>query len=415
VIAHPDFVNTPPQIEELARVLRQAKFVAFDTEFIRETSFYPIVEIIQIATDTDSWLVDAQAFGGRKAGTQGGDRNDGADKRGLQAKAALAPLLDIFRDPNILKIGHALQGDQECLYTSFGVIASPSVDTAVAASLCGYGDNIGLANLLRAVMHVNLGKGHARTNWSVRPLPHQLVEYAHADVIYLVELWKKLEEELLKLNRRDWALRASAKLEDKRLYQADPEGLAEKLASGGRIDKRTYAVLRELVKWREERVRQLNLPRRWIADDNVLIDLAKVRPQDLNHLAAFRGLSKGELKNSGQQILDAIVRGSQAADIKVPSKPREEPPSAEESQAMDLFRAYLGILADSNRIALRHLVTSSSFLAILRSRDRSPAELIEKGLLSEDAGRLIGQDIVDFVNGKRALSINEGRVKVIAT
>src|SRR4051794_37717944 len=188
--AQPDLINSAGQIQELAAKLKGRDVISFDTEFIRESTFYPIVEIIQVATDERSWLVDAQAF---KKGFRPGPR--GGFDPGLQ------PLLDIFQDKSILKIVHASQGDQECLYTAFGAVATPSLDTAVAASLCGLGDGIGLSKLLKAVMDVDLKKGHARTNWSVRPLPAQLLEYAHADVEHLVQLGRKLSAKLEEAGR----------------------------------------------------------------------------------------------------------------------------------------------------------------------------------------------------------------------
>src|SRR4051812_44168405 len=217
-------LSTERELRELAEELKGQSIIAFDTEFIRESTFFPIVEIIQVATRDKTWLVDAQAF---KKGYRPGP-NGGYD-------SGLDPLLEVFKDPNILKIVHAAQGDQECLYTSFGVVASPTLDTAVAASLCGYGDGIGLGKLLKSVLDVVVTKGHARTNWSVRPLPEQLLEYAHADVIYLVELGKKLLDHLDQAGRRNWALELSAKWEDTSLYQTDISGITQKLARGGRL------------------------------------------------------------------------------------------------------------------------------------------------------------------------------------
>ena len=130
--------------------------------------------------------------------------------------------------------------------------SSPTLDTAVAASLCGYGDGVGLGKLLKSVLDVTVTKGHARTNWSVRPLPEQLSEYAHADVTHLVELGKILLKQLEESGRKAWALELSAKWEDKSLYQTDVESLTQKLARGGRLDKRGYVALLELVKWREK-------------------------------------------------------------------------------------------------------------------------------------------------------------------
>ncbi len=387
---HPDLIQTPAQIAELALALKAEKIIAFDTEFIRETTFYPVVEIIQVATATESWLVDAQAF-----------KKKGADQAGIR------PLLDIFEDQSILKIIHAAQGDQECLFTSFGVVAVPSLDTAVAASLCGYGDGIGLGNLLKGVLDVSIKKGHARTNWSVRPLPAQLVDYAHADVVHLVKLGTTLMDQLDGLGRKQWALELSAKWEDTALYLPDPEGITHKLSKGGRLDKKGYAALFELVKWREERVRVLNLPRRWVADDHVLVDIAQVRPKDMEHLGAFRGLNKGEIKNSGEAILSALRKAEESPEKLVPPPrgPRLELPNAEESRVLDLLQCYVGILSDKHQIAAKHLLTSSQLLPLLRSGAKTPQDLVAAKILTEGATRLVGDEILAMLNGRRALSV----------
>lgn len=375
--------------------------IAFDTEFIRENTFYPIVEIIQVATEEESWLVDAQAF--KKNFSPG---PDGGFDPGLN------PLLEIFQDPSILKILHAAQGDQECLYTSFGVTAKPTMDTAVAASLCGHGDAIGLGKLLKSTLNVSLAKGHARTNWSVRPLPRQLIEYAHADVDHLVALGRHMIRELDRLRRREWALQISAKWEEPALYQVQVSEIAEKIARGGRLDSAGYGALLELVRWREERVRYLNLPRRWVADDAVLLDLAAVRPKDRDHLSAFRGLNKGELKNSGDTILGAIKRGSEAG-VKAPPKPvRHEVPSSDESQALELLKCFIGILADRHRIAAKHLLTTGQLLDLLRARPKTVEDLVKNDILSESAGSLIGTELIAFLSGKRALSIQGEKVSI---
>lgn len=400
--AHPELISTAVQIQELASKLRGRDVIAFDTEFIRESTFYPIVEIIQVATDEDSWIVDAQAF---KKGFRPGPR--GGYDPGLE------PLLDIFRDKSILKIVHAAQGDQECLYTSFGALAQPSLDTAVAASLCGLGDGIGLSKLLKVVMDVDLKKGHARTNWSVRPLPEQLIEYAHADVEHLVQLGRQLLTKLDEVGRRAWALELSAKWEEPKLYESDIEGLANKLVRGGRTDKKGYAALVELLRWREDRVRHLNLPRRWVADDAVMLDLAHVRPKDMAHLSAFRGLNKGELKNSGEAILAALKRASEAAEVSMPKLPKSDIPSSDESQVLDLLRCYVGILADQHRIAVKHLMTASQLLPLLRNRPESSADLVSAGLLSDEASRLIGAEIIAMIKGERALAIRGKNIEIL--
>jgi ribonuclease D len=400
---HGGLISTAPQISELAQALKGQETIAFDTEFIRENTFFPIVEIIQVATDADSWLVDAQAFKKNfRPGPQGG------------YDPGIEPLLDIFRDRSILKVLHAAQGDQECLYTAFGMVADPIVDTSAAASLCGYGDNIGLGKLLKSALNVTIKKGHARTNWSVRPLPEQLLEYAHADVIHLVELGKKLLDTLEKEGRRQWALELSAKYNDLSLYELDIEGMAQKLGRGGRLDRKGFAALKELIKWREKRVRQLNLPRRWVADDTVLVDLAQVRPKDLEHLGAFRGLNKGEIKSSGEAIIQAIRDATESpGQVEVPHYDRVEAPSVEESQVLDLLKCYIQILADRHRIAAKHLSTVSQLVPLLRANIQTQDDLVKTGVLSKDAARLIGDELIAFLTGKRGLSIKGSKIEVI--
>jgi len=394
-IAHEAPLTQADEIAALAKELKNHSIISFDTEFIRENTFFPSVELIQVATRTESWLIDTQAFRGKTA-------------------AGIQPLLEIFQDPSILKVLHAAQGDQECLYSAYQVVATPSFDTAVGASLCGYGDGIGLGNLLKALLGVTLKKGHARTNWAARPLPKQLLEYAHSDVEFLVAAGEKLLLELEKLGRKEWALEVSRKWENPKLYHPDPAGLATKLAKGGKLDSKSYAALLELMKWREERVRQLNLPRRWVADDQVLLDLAHVRPKSMDHLATFRGLNKGEIKTSGEKILEAIRCSAESTAPELPRPTRHHSPTTEESQTLDLIKTYVGILADREKIAIKHLMTSHQFLPLLKQKFVTLKDLIDAEVMSEGAAGLIGEEVLALLQGKRALSVEAGHVKIVS-
>ncbi len=393
-----NLIQTPSDLRSLVDILSKENIIAFDTEFIRETTFFPQLEIIQVATASDAWIVDVQAF--RK------------DVEGLK------PFLDVLRDPGILKILHAAQADQECLFTAFGCIASPTLDTAIAASLCGYGDQQGLGNLLKSVLDVQLKKGHARTNWAVRPLPEQLVEYALDDVRYLVAMGQALIKELDELKRRDWAMELTAKWEDVAMYDPAPETLAAKIDGRASLDPKEFSALIELVRWREARVKQLNRPRKWIADDGILLNLAQVSPRDMEHLKAFRGIQVGEIQKSGEAILDAIRSGKEnpiphpTSRRKATPAEREmtRPPSARESQALSLLQCYIGILADQHRVAVRHIVMSQQLLPLMRtSTVESAVEWMNQGLLSRWAGELIGQEILEFLRGEKALTLD--RVK----
>lgn len=398
-------LSTAEEIANLAKILKSHSIIAFDTEFIRESTFFPIIEIIQIATETQSWIVDARLF----------KRGYPHDVFGSYDQA-FNPLLEILEDSSILKVVHAAQGDQECLYTSFGRLAHPILDTAIAASLCGYGDAIGLGKLLKSVLSVTIKKGHARTNWSVRPLPQQLSEYAHSDVISLVTLAQKLMERLDELGRKDWALELSSKLADKSLYDPPIDVMARKLAQGSKLDPQSKAVLFELVRWREKRVRQINLPRRWVADDAVLLDLARVQPKDLEHLSAFRGLNKGQLKANGDMILSVIQAGIAASLTENNSfeSEREKGPTTEEALLIDLLKCYLGILANKHRIAAKHLISTFQLLMVIRGNFQTLEDLVSADLLSPVAAKLMGDELLALLQGKRALAVKGGKVSLLS-
>lgn len=388
--AHSKLLTTPQEVQQLADTLSKCEMIALDTEFLRETTFFPIVALIQVANDDSSWLVDPLAL----------------------KPEELKPLLDVFENPKILKILHAAQADQECLYTSYGVVAKPSLDTAVAASLCGYGDNIGLAKLLKEGLGVSLQKGHARTDWTQRPIQEQLLRYAHLDVQYLIPLAHKLLGQLEKLGRRAWALELTARLENKKNYEPNPEGLATRLAKSGKIDRRAFATLIELIRWREHRVRQLDIPRRRVADDDVLVSLANVRPKDMQHLSAFRGLNKGELKASGEAILAAVRKACELAEDALPRVPTPEIPDSREARMIELIQCFVKLLSDELEISSRHLITPDDLLLLLRRKIETVDDLVKSEIMAEGAARLIGAELLAIVKGKRGLSIRDGAVRV---
>jgi len=384
-------LHTAGEIEKLAARCREERMIAVDTEFIRESTFFPVVALVQVATRDQSWLVDPLTA----------------------SKEALAPLLELFTDPKVLKILHSAQSDQECLFSAFGIVATPSFDTAVGASLCGMGDSISLQRLVRETVNLELEKGHARTDWTRRPLPPQLLRYAYADVDCLVEVAEVLFKRLDSLGRRNWALELSKKFEDTKLYLPDPAAVVQRLTKNSRIDSKTFGVLTELADWREQRARAVNVPRRRIVDDDVLIDLSRTRPQDLEHLQAFRGLNKGEFRTSGDAILQAIARGLANAQAGRAVPPiRQEPASDGECRVLELVICMARAIADQNAISLKHLMSADWALEIIRARPRTVDELAALNLLSQGAVELLGRQLTDLLEGRLSLSIRDGAVEI---
>jgi ribonuclease D len=381
-----ELVHLPKDVTAIAKILSQAQMIAFDTEFIRESTFYPKLEVLQIATPTDAWLIDCQAL----------------------TKSEMKPILDVFTDPEILKIVHAAHGDQECLLSAYDILATPLFDTAVGASLCGLGDNIGLGNLMRSILGIELPKGYARTNWSKRPLPKPVLEYALLDVKHLIEVAGILFERLDQNGRRDWSMELSSKFCDRKLYEVPPEDIARRLAQSGKFHVRDYAVLFELVKWREDRVRELNVPRRWLAEDGVLIDLAKIKPSTVDQLQGFRGLSRGEAKPpQAKRILAAIETGVKSQD-EIPKDIKQRntlQPSSDESLGIDLLRVLLSMLSDQYSIASKHIVQPQNVLPLLRLKPESVEVLEQRGLVSPQLGDSGMKKLFAFLSGEQGLSL----------
>ncbi len=387
---HFDLVDRPETLKALAEKLAAQDIIAFDTEFIRESTYLPKLALIQVATREESWLVDPLAL----------------------RPESTAPLLEVLQDPKILKVLHSAHGDQECLFHSYGITASPTLDTFEASSLLGLGESVSLRDLIRMELGLNVGKSHARTDWLKRPIGEELKKYAISDVQYLVEIGDRLLGRLEKLGRKEWAFELSAYYENSRLYSDNSAEIAEKLAKSGRISARSFAILRELVAWREQRARALNIPRRRIADDETLFHIANARPTSVDQLSKFRGLNSGEIQRQGKNIIDKIKFHLDKPSEELPAVPQASIPSAVQARVVDLLGAYLRVLSERYEIAARHLFTTSELRKIVLDNMSDPKQWVEKGLCSPRVSELIGEEMRAMLQGKRALSIENGKIKI---
>lgn len=382
----PKLIETPEEVVAACEVIGRSAAIGVDTEFIRETSFFPKIALIQVATEKEIWLFDPTAL----------------------TKEELGPLLDILIDPNILKIIHAAVADQECFYWAYGLLATPTLDTSVAAALCGMGDSIGLQKLLREILDVHLGKGRARAKWLQRPLSPELLHYAEQDVAHLVLLGARLKENLERLGRWEWVIEESEV--DSRVFDNTPEELADKIARGAHLEKEKPFLV-ELLRWREGRARDADLPRMWVADNETLIALARVQPKTIEELRTFRGLHPKEIDRSGRRIIDAIEKARTMAIPEVTHR-SVRPPKAD-AHAADFIQTYISYLADRHQIMPRFLVSSNQATRILYHLDAEVEDWIREGLISARAAELIGPELKSLFQGKKALVLKDLRLQVM--
>lgn len=394
-------LTTAEEIASLCEEIRRFPMIAVDTEFIRESTFYPIVELIQVAHRDKSWVIDAQPFRGK-------------------GKAGLEPLFQILKSPDILKVMHASHGDQECLFSSYGVIATPTLDTSIGAGLLGMGESIGLSNLLKNLLGIRLSKGYTRSAWGKRPLPDHLLQYAHSDVLHLVQAAEILLQKLEAQGRKEWALELSSKSEDPALYSFDVTDFALRIGRGRKLDMPSIEVLYALADWRERRAQILNIPRRWVAEDSVLLDLSMVKPTQEDQLLQFRGLNKGEVKKSGAEILERIadprkfsIPNFESRDIDSGSKPV----SGKEESVMDLIKLAVAFLSDQEGIAPKYVLPSNKILAFIRCKDKNPETahqyLVEQGVLHPKTPASISKKLLGIVNGEIGLGVRSGSLSLL--
>lgn len=385
---HPDLITEPKQLAKLSQQLSQESYLAFDTEFVRERTFFPELALIQVATETEAWLVDPLALNPQD----------------------MQPFLEVLQDPKILKILHSSHGDQECLYSSYGITASPTLDTFEGASLAGYGESVSLRDLLQKTFQVQIPKFLTRTHWNQRPLPPEMQTYAFVDVQYLVALGKKLEQELKSLERWDWAQELSQVLESPKLYQADPKAMAARFAKSGRVTQKYYPIFEDLIAWRENRARQLNLPRRRIADDETLMNIANLRPNRSEQLHKFRGLNAGEIRNQGKVLMEIIQRDHPKESIKIAPKTRLRKPNPTQARVIDFLSTYLKTICQQHRIASRLIFTVKDLQKIVQENLTDPTVWVERDLCSQRAADLVGEEMIAALSGKRTLVVENSEL-----
>ena len=262
-------------------------YIALDTEFIWERTYYPKLGLIQIGFSRDEcFLVDVLS---------------GVDLR---------PLRDLLVNARIVKILHDAQQDLTILRQATGAYPKNVFDTRYAAGFVGIRSTISLCDLLSILCGVVLAKTETRTNWLQRPLSSSQIEYALDDVRYLPEIRDKLLARIKMHKREDWLLEDLAEYDNPSLYQEkDPHEQYRQVKGVGKVHDEALRVLRELAAWREKKARACDRPKSWIVTDEILIRLALQKPRSLRHLKKVKGLTNRFIRNSGESILNALEKG----------------------------------------------------------------------------------------------------------
>lgn len=291
----PPLIDDPASLGEALNRLAQADWFAIDTEFIREETYWPRLCLVQVATPDFLACIDPLAL----------DDLDG--------------LLALMQDPGITKVFHAAGQDLEIFHHLTGRVPAPVFDTQVAAPLLGHPEQAGFAKLVSGLLGVELEKGHARTDWTRRPLPAEVLAYAADDVRYLVPLYERIHAELTERGRLEWLEPEFARLTDPARYDPPAADAWQRVKGGDRLPDRGRATLQALAEWRENTAREQDVPRGRIARDDVLVDIARSQPKSRAQLGQMRSVRGPLIDRHGDRLLE-LVAESRKTQPPVPAK-----------------------------------------------------------------------------------------------
>lgn len=283
------YIATADELAALCLQLRQAAWIALDTEFMRERTYYAKLCLVQIATPDVIACIDPLAL------------DD------------LTPLLDLIYDPQVLKVLHSARQDLEVFFDLRGAPPAPVFDTQIAAAFLGFDEQIGYAALVEAVTGTKLDKAHTRANWAARPLSPEQIVYAEDDVRYLRDVYVHLQQRLVETGRQAWLQDEFAQLVDPALYQNDPSLAWRRIKNGHQLNANAQNILQALCDWRERMAQTHNLPRSWVLRDTVMLDIARRTPQTPEQLSALREMDEKTAQRWSGEILDIVSRHNQPA------------------------------------------------------------------------------------------------------
>jgi len=375
-----DLITTTDDLAAVCGRMAKHPFVTVDTEFLRETTYYPLLCVAQMASPEEAVVVDALATG-----------------------LDLSPLFALMASQSVTKVFHAARQDIEIVWNMAKTIPHPIVDTQVAAMVLGYGDSISYDQLVQRITGDTLDKSHRFTDWTRRPLSDAQIAYALSDVTHLRDVYLKLATDLEKRGRGNWVEAEMEVLTSPETYRADPERAWERLKSRVRKPKE-LAVLMEVAAWREREAQTRDVPRGRVIKDDVIGDIAVQAPTSIERLGHLRSLPKGfERSRWGEQIIEAVKRGLGRDPTTLPRLDRFRA-TANGTATVELLKVLLRMTAERHGVAAKVIATVDDLDRIAADDDADVPAL--KGWRRD----LFGEKALALKQGRLALAVDNGKV-----
>jgi ribonuclease D len=375
-----NLITTTPELTAACSRLARHPVITVDTEFLRETTYYPLLCVVQMASPEEAIVVDALA--------------DGID---------LKPFFALMADEKVLKVFHAARQDIEIVWHQAGIVPHPIFDTQVAAMVLGYGDSIAYDQLVERIAGHRPDKTHRFTDWSRRPLSAEQIHYAVSDVTHLRDVFAALDADLKKRSRNDWVSEEMEVLTSPKTYDFHPERAWERLKTRVRKPKE-LAVLMEVAAWREKEAQSRDVPRSRVLKDDAVGDIATHAPTTLERLASLRSLPKGfDRSKWGADIVAAVQRGL-ARDISTLPKIEKPRNNTNGGAIVELLKVLLRMTSERHAVASKVIATVDDLEQIATDDHADVAAL--RGWRRE----MFGEAALALKHGRLALAIERGRV-----
>ena len=380
-----DLITTTESLERLCTALAGESFITVDTEFMRESTYWPDLCLVQIAGETEHGLIDPLAPG-----------------------IDLKPFFALMNDPNVLKVFHAARQDIEIMVHRAGVVPHPVFDTQIAAMVCGFGDQVGYEAIVRKLAKAQIDKSSRFTDWSRRPLTEKQLAYALADVTHLRVVYEALKTELDRTGREHWLREEMDILTNPATYRTEPEDAWKRIKVRLR-SKKQLGVLVEIAAWREREAREKNVPRSRVLKDDAIAEIAVQSPQTREALNQLRALPKGMATSRvGDAVLKAVAAGlaRDPKSLPQPDDGRDEMNEAAQAAA-EVLKLALKVVCEQEGIAPK-LVASSSDIDAVAESDTADVPLLH-GWRRE----LFGNLALAIKRGEAVIGFDKGRVRVL--
>ena len=356
------------------------KVLAIDTEFIRENTYYPILCLIQIASDTFSAVIDPLS------------------------EIDLQPVWEILSNKNILKVFHAGRQDIEIFFNLTGKIPTPIYDTQIAGMFCGLGDQVSYDGLVKKFLKITINKESQFSNWSQRPLTKKQIDYALSDVNYLIKIFPLIKKTIKKTNREEWVEKELAYLTNKKIYDINPTEIWKKIKIK-MPNREILNILKYLAKWREIECKKRNIPRNRLIRDEILITLSQLKPTNIFSIKKIRGMPKSLNDKDLNKILKIIKFSYEIEPEKWPKIPKQTKKINVNKASLDLLKLLLSYCSQKSGLAEKLISDADELKLILDGQGRDLE--VFKGWRNEIFGKYVNL----LLKGKIAFTIKDNKIE----